>query len=103
MLLSLVNAARESGEAARRAKREEIAHKHAIEGTEKPVYQQGSLVGTIREFDHRLLEFLLKADNPAKYRDSAANVNVHNQVGVVVEWDFSPDPAKTIPAQDVKK
>jgi hypothetical protein len=80
LLIQVVDAAKFSGEMYRRAKREEIAHNHAVNGTDKPVYQQGKLVGVIKEFDHRLLEFLLKADNPGKYRDQAASVNIQNNV-----------------------
>ncbi len=99
----LVHIAQEQGETYRRLIRESVAHTRAVFGHDRAVYQQGVLVGHVTEVDNRLLEFLLKADNPQKYRDSAASVNVHNQVGVVVEWDFSPDPVKTIPSQEVKK
>jgi len=85
----LYHAARASGDEMRRAKREYIAHDHAVNGTDRPVYQQGVQVGIVREYDHRLLEFLLKADNPVKYRDSAAAVNINNQTQTIVTWDFS--------------
>lgn len=41
----------------------------ATEGTQKPVYQGGQLVGHIPDKSDTLLIFLLKARNPAKYRD----------------------------------
>lgn len=80
LFYKLWRAAEDAGDTARRVYREYLAHKHATEGVEKPVFQQGVEVGRIREFDHRLLEFLLKADNPAKYRDQSAQVNVQNNV-----------------------
>lgn len=45
-------------------------YRRAVVGTEKPVYQGKELVGTIREFSDTLLIFMLKARNPAKYRDN---------------------------------
>lgn len=108
-LFSLLNAAKESGEASRRVKREETAHKHAVEGTERPVYQQGALVGTIREFDHRLLEFLLKADNPSKYREQATAINIQNNVvSTVVKFHKTRQnkgngPTETINVENAKE
>ncbi len=46
------------------------ARRRAVEGTEKPVYYKGEVVGTIREYSDTLLIFLLKANRPEKYRDS---------------------------------
>ena len=48
---------------------EKEARRRAIEGTEKPVYQGGKLVGTIREYSDTLLIFLLKGARPQKYRE----------------------------------
>jgi hypothetical protein len=90
----LYYAAKDSGEEYRRMEREDIAQDHAVNGVDKAVYQQGRLVGHIKEFDHRLLEFLLKSDNPAKYREQSANVNIQNNVqSIVVEMHRSRDIA----------
>ncbi len=48
---------------------EREARRRAIEGTEKPVYQNGRLVGTIREYSDTLLIFLLKGARPERYRE----------------------------------
>lgn len=48
---------------------EREARRRAVEGTEKPVYQGGELVGTIREYSDTLLIFLMKAARPSKYRE----------------------------------
>jgi hypothetical protein len=48
---------------------EREARRRAIEGTEKPVYQGGKLVGTIREYSDTLLIFLLKGARPERYRE----------------------------------
>jgi hypothetical protein len=45
------------------------ARRRAVEGILKPVFHGGEKVGSIREYSDTLLIFLLKAANPAKYRD----------------------------------
>lgn len=61
---------------------EEEAWRRAHDGVEKPVYQQGSLVGHIQEYSDTMLIFLLKANKPKKYRDNvkhehAGDLNVN--------------------------
>lgn len=46
------------------------ARRRAVEGTLRPVFQGGKLVGKVREYSDTLLIFLLKAHNP-KYRDTS--------------------------------
>lgn len=46
------------------------AHRRGVLGYDKPVYQGGAQVGTIREYSDTLLIFMLKARNPDKYRDN---------------------------------
>lgn len=48
---------------------EDEALRRAKDGTERPVYHQGVQVGTIREYSDRLLELLLRARRPEKYRE----------------------------------
>jgi len=82
----LWHAARDAGEFLRKELRESEAHERAVEGWDEPVYQRGAQVGSIRRFDNRLLEFLLKADNPGKYREQS-QVNIQNNVvSTVVEF-----------------
>ncbi len=45
------------------------AMNRAMNGTEKPVWRNGRQVGAIRQFDNRLLQFLLKAHRPDLYGD----------------------------------
>lgn len=47
-----------------------VARSRAVNGTDKPVYQGGRQVGTIREYSDTLLIFLLKAHRPEMFRDS---------------------------------
>lgn len=49
---------------------EDEAWRRARDGVSKPVYQGGIKVGTIQEYSDTLLIFLLKANRPAKYRES---------------------------------
>lgn len=56
-----------SEDAADRMERE--AYRRAVEGTDKPVYQGGELVGHVREYSDTLLIFLLKGVRPEKYRE----------------------------------
>jgi hypothetical protein len=49
---------------------EAVARGRAVNGTDKPVYQGGVQVGTIRQYSDTLLIFLLKAHRPERFRDS---------------------------------
>lgn len=48
---------------------EDEAVRRAVEGVEKPIYQQGRLVGIEQQYSDTLLIFLLKANRPQKYRE----------------------------------
>lgn len=48
---------------------EEEAKRRAILGTEEPVWYQGKQVGTVRKPSDRLMELMLKARAPEKYRE----------------------------------
>jgi hypothetical protein len=50
----------------------------AVDGWEEPVFHNGELCGTKRKYSDLCLIFLLKALDPAKYRE--AQVQIHNQV-----------------------
>lgn len=49
---------------------EREAHRRAVTGVRKPVYQSGKRVGYIREYSDTLLMFMLKGARPSKYRDN---------------------------------
>ena len=42
----------------------------AVNGVDEPVYQNGVLVGHKRRYSEKMLEILLKAHRPEKYRDN---------------------------------
>lgn len=48
---------------------EEEAIRRAKDGTNKPVYQGGQLVGHVQEYSDTLMIFLLKGAKPKKYMD----------------------------------
>lgn len=48
---------------------EDELKRRAVEGTEKPVFYRGEIVGHIKEFSDTLLIVALKARRPEKYRE----------------------------------
>jgi hypothetical protein len=63
---------------------EDEAWRRAKDGVRKPIYQKGYLVGYVREYSDGLLMFLLKANNPAKYRENI-DVNLTTAPLLVVD------------------
>lgn len=51
---------------------EDEAIRRAYEGVNKPVFQGGKKVGTIKEYSDTLLIVLLKARDPDRYKDRSA-------------------------------
>src|SRR5262249_10476293 len=60
------------------------ARRRAGEGWEEPVYQRGELVGQVRKYSDNLLVFLLKARDPARFRESV-QVNAGGEVTFVLD------------------
>lgn len=48
---------------------EKEAWRRAHDGTERPVFQTGKQVGVVREYSDRLMELLLKAHRPYRYKE----------------------------------
>jgi len=48
---------------------EQEARRRAVAGVDKPVYQNGGVVGTVRQYSDVLLIFLMKGAMPEKYRE----------------------------------
>jgi hypothetical protein len=69
MFNALWKAARQAGEDLRRELRESEAHRRAVDGWDEPVFWKGKQTGLIRKFDSKLLEMMLKADNPERYAE----------------------------------
>ena len=49
---------------------EDEVYRRGVRGIDKAVFYKGEQVATVREYSDLLLMFLLKANNPAKYRDN---------------------------------
>ena len=45
------------------------AWRRAVTGTERPIIWKGEVTGTVREYSDRLLECLLRAHRPEKFRE----------------------------------
>lgn len=73
------------------------ARRRAVEGVQKPVFQRGELVGTIREYSDTLLVVLLKANRPDKFKERgtmehSGAVGMLPLTEVVVERPAAPGP-----------
>lgn len=62
------------------------ARRRAVDGTDRPVYQGGKLVGYVREYSDTLLMFLLKGHRPEQYRERH-HVKMDNDGPVQVRWN----------------
>jgi len=62
---------------------EDEAHRRAVDGWDEPKFWQGDEIGVVRKFSDRLLEMLLKARKPEKYRERS-DVNVTGDMTVKV-------------------
>ncbi len=61
---------RDIGDEYRQVLRSDAAHERAVEGVEEAVFSpSGKCLGSRRVYSDRLLELLLKADNPEKFSD----------------------------------
>lgn len=48
---------------------ESEAYRRGVKGTQRPVYQGGELAGYVTEYSDLLLQLLLRANRPDKYRE----------------------------------
>jgi hypothetical protein len=56
------------------------AVRRAYHGVEEPVFCKGVQCGVVRKYRDKLLMFLLKARNPAKYREGSGADRARSQV-----------------------
>src|SRR5581483_8844510 len=82
---------------------EEEAARRAFHGTLKPVFHKGVQCGVTHEYSDTLLIFLLKARNPAKYREGVdVDVMQHVTLNVnVVNVGEGTGPLPSIPVATV--
>ena len=78
---------------------EERAHEMAFIGIEEPVFQGGELVGHRTRLSEKLVEFLLKANAPDKYRDN--KIEIEHGGGVLLV-PARLDPKEWAEKEDVR-
>lgn len=71
---------------------EEEAWRRAHDGIERDVYYQGEVVGQERHYSDRLMERLLEAHRPDKYRKNVGLSTPDGPLGVVVLPPEDPAP-----------
>lgn len=59
-------------------KLEREARRRAIDGWEEPVFHQGKECGRVRKYSDRMLEILLKAHRPEKFKERAEIRHTHS-------------------------
>lgn len=79
------------------ARLEQEAVRRAVEGVDRPIYQQGALVGVERVYSDNLLLALLKANDPKKYGRDGGDGGGGLVVNIV-----SMDPERTKATIEVK-
>lgn len=72
---------------------EDEAYRRAHDGTDKPVYQQGEMVGFIRQYSDSLIIFLLKSRRPEKYKDTS-DVKVSGSLNLIAQEIINQSDAK---------
>lgn len=75
------------------------AIRRGVDGVREPIYYRGTLVGYKLVYSDRMLELLLKGNNPEKFnRNSQTDININAKVGIAVipatvkseeEWERS--------------
>ena len=62
---------------------EDEAKRRAVDGVEEPVFYLGQECGAIRRYSDTLLIFLLKCNNPEKFRDIVHNEHTGKDGGAI--------------------
>ncbi len=71
---------------------EDEALRRAKDGTDRPVYQKGALVGHIREYSDTLAMFLLKGRRPEKFKERSSNEHTGSGGGPIQVITGVPRP-----------
>jgi hypothetical protein len=74
-------------------------HRRAVDGVDKPVFQQGRQVGVIREYSDKLLETELKALDPATFGPPETATGSGVRVTINLDMGVSGDLTATIAGQ----
>lgn len=65
------------------------AHRRAIVGWDEPVYQNGSMVGTVHKHSDPILALVMKGTMRAKYSERVESHNTNTNLDVAVPIDLS--------------
>jgi hypothetical protein len=101
-LWGLVKASERRGEELRQRLREDEADRRAVDGTKRPVFYKGQIVGHVTEYSDQMLALTLKAGDPDKYADhrnvkhSGAVLQMHisgveREVADEIEFEYVED------------
>lgn len=74
---------------------EREAWRRAVEGVDRPITYQGDITATYKEYSDRLLELLLKAHRPEKFKDRVQAEHT-GRVGLGVADTLSPDDRRAL-------
>jgi hypothetical protein len=79
---------RDLGDEFRRILRLDAAHERAVDGVDDPIYSNsGKYLGSRKLYSDRLLELLLKADNPDKFSDKSKVEVVGTTIHIGIGFD----------------
>jgi hypothetical protein len=70
---------------------EREAWRRGVEGVDRPIMYQGQVVASSKEYSDRMLELLLKAHRPSKYKDRVANEHSVGARPIDLMPDFTDD------------
>lgn len=68
---------------------EDEAMRRARDGTLKPVYQQGKMVGKVREYSDHLMNTMLKARRPERFKERVAAEHTGKGGGPIQTMDLT--------------
>lgn len=67
---------------------EDAAHRRAVHGVEKPVYQGGVMVGTITEYSDTLLNLALRGKKPERYNTERHELSGPNGAAIPMAMEI---------------
>jgi len=84
----LIHVAQDAGDQVKAGQRLDAAHTRAVDGVEEILASGGKIVGSQRRYSDRLLELLLRADNPERFGRSKDDAG-GNPAGVSITISFA--------------
>lgn len=106
---SLVHVCQDVGLELLKASRVRAAHRRAVDGWDEPVFGKDGQVGTIKRYSDRLLEMLLRGDDPQRYNPQPTGSTsggqgssgpIAIQINIVQPHNADKTPTITIESQE---